>query len=61
MIAARSGGVSVGCLIDLMTVSQGLLIIRLAMLSKQNISASAVPSVPKKVNLYLQTHTKLVN
>ena len=60
MIAARSGGVSFACLVDLMIASQDLPTMCFAMLSKQNISASAVPLVPIKANLYLKRYMKLL-
>jgi hypothetical protein len=52
-IAVSSEGVFPEMSIDLRRALQGLPTMRLATLLKQKNSASAVPSVAKKVNLYL--------
>jgi hypothetical protein len=64
-IADMSDGVLVEWDAVLRTVSQGLLIICFATLSKQNICASAVSSLARNVNLYLKfvmkQHVNVVN
>jgi hypothetical protein len=52
-IAAISGGIAAVFVVEAIIDEQDFPIIALAILSKQNISASAVPSEAVKVSLYL--------
>jgi hypothetical protein len=52
-IAAISGGIVALFVVEAIIDEQDFPIIALAILSKQNISASAVPSEAVKVSLYL--------
>jgi hypothetical protein len=52
-MVAWSGGISPELFIDLMRASQGFPTMCFAILSKQNKSASAVPSLAIKLSLYL--------